>query len=317
MDGARANGLCRWGVPDTAAGPGARRSSHGGPGWGGEMSEHWPTTGFQTVDVADSADYFVAYLDSMRKFPGWATWKAETLAALDLKPGGRFLDVGCGTGEEVVAAARAIAPDGTAVGLDSSFVMGREAAGRSRAAAPAPAPAAAAAFLVADAGRLPFATGSFDACRVERTLQHVPDPAGPVHEMARVLRPGGRVVLFEPDSDTLVLSSPDEHVGRRMLDYRRHLNPSRTVGRHLPRLAAAAGLDVESVGGRLVCLTTYEQAVEMFRFDVDMATAPSEGWMSGGDADAWLASLRAADAIGGFMAMMTMVLVVARQPAAG
>lgn len=117
--------------------------------------------------------------------------------------------------------------------------------------------------------------------------------------------------MFEPDSDTLVFSSALEHVGRRMLDYRRHLNASRTVGRHLPRLAAAAGLAVESVDGRLVCLTSYEQAVEMFRFDVDMSTAPAEGWMSRREAEDWMKSLRAADAIGGFMAMITMVLVVA------
>lgn len=276
---------------------------------GGKVNKHWPTSGFQTVDVADSPDYFVAYLDSMRRFPGWATWKAETLADLDLKRGGCFLDVGCGTGEEVTAAAAHVAPHGTAVGLDNSFVMGREATARSRGVAQAPA------FLVGDAQRLPFATASFDGCRVERTLQHVPDPAGSVHEMARVLRPGGRIVLFEPDSDTLVFSSADEHVGRRMLDYRRHLNPSRTVGRHLPRLAAAAGLDVLAVDGRLVCLTSYQQAVEMFRFDVDMGTAPSEGWMSRSDADGWLESLRAADAIGGFMAMITMVMVVARKAA--
>lgn len=269
------------------------------------MSEHWPTSGFQAVDGADSAGYFVEYLDSMRKFPGWATWKAETLAALDLKPGGRFLDIGCGTGEEVVAAARDVSSPGVAVGLDHSSVMAREALARSRDIGTTSA------FLVGDAQRLPFATGSFDACRAERTLQHVPDAAAAVTEMARVIRPGGRVVMFEPDSDTLVFSSALEHVGRRMLDYRRHLNASRTVGRHLPRLAAAAGLAVESVDGRLVCLTSYEQAVEMFRFDVDMSTAPAEGWMSRREAEDWMKSLRAADAIGGFMAMITMVLVVA------
>ena len=52
-------------------------------------------------------------------------------------------------------------------------------------------------FVVADATALPFADGRFDACRADRTIQHIPDADVAVAEMARVTRPGGTVVISE------------------------------------------------------------------------------------------------------------------------
>lgn len=57
--------------------------------------------------------------------------------------------------------------------------------------------------LQADAGDLPFADGEFDAALIERTLQHVEEPARVIREAVRVTAPGGTVLVVEPDWSTL------------------------------------------------------------------------------------------------------------------
>lgn len=67
-------------------------------------------------------------------------------------------------------------------------------------------------FVVAAGELLPFNTAAFEACRMERTLQHVRDPDAVVDEILRVLRPGGRVALLEPDWETLLIAGADDTV---------------------------------------------------------------------------------------------------------
>jgi SAM-dependent methyltransferase len=97
------------------------------------------------------------------------------------------LEVGCGTGVDLPALATAVGPEGVVVGCDPS-----------RAALAAAARRVPGVELVeAGAEALPFGDASFDACRIDRTLQHVPDPEAALRELARVVRPGGRLVVLE------------------------------------------------------------------------------------------------------------------------
>lgn len=63
---------------------------------------------------------------------------------------------------------------------------------------PAPLARSGRAGVVADAGRLPFAAGSFDLVVLSALLEHLLDPAAAVAECARILRPGGRLVAYVP-----------------------------------------------------------------------------------------------------------------------
>jgi demethylmenaquinone methyltransferase/2-methoxy-6-polyprenyl-1,4-benzoquinol methylase len=96
------------------------------------------------------------------------------------------LDVATGTG----LVARALARDGRArviVGLDQSEAMLR--AGRDATANPT--------VVLAQAERLPFADGAFDALTVTYLLRYVDDPAATMRELARVVRPGGVIASLE------------------------------------------------------------------------------------------------------------------------
>lgn len=110
--------------------------------------------------------------------------------ALDVIPGEVVLDVGCGPGVVTPRLARAVGPDGLALGLDVSAPMLSRAAREH--------PPANLGYLRADAGRLPFRPGTVDAVVSLAVLQLVADPAAVVAELARVLRPGGRVTLMYP-----------------------------------------------------------------------------------------------------------------------
>lgn len=151
--------------------------------------------------------------------------------------GRHVLDVGCGDGAHVIAAARQGA---RAVGADRSPAM--IGAARQR-AAEAGLPAE---FRVADASALPFADGRFDVVLAVTVLCFVRDAPGALREMARVLAPGGRLVLGE-------LGRWSAWAARRRYRARRG-SPLwrgarfRTAG-ELHALAQDAGLEVQGVRG--------------------------------------------------------------------
>jgi len=102
-------------------------------------------------------------------------------------PGQRWLDVGCGNGaftEEIIARS---APSAV-IGLDPSQEQIDHA--RSREAGKI------AEYQTGDAQALPFAEGTFDAAMMALVISFVPDPAGAVAQMARVVRPGGWVGAY-------------------------------------------------------------------------------------------------------------------------
>lgn len=110
--------------------------------------------------------------------------------AFDLRAGQVVVDVGCGPGSTTPELARALGPDGLALGVDVSVPMLTRAASDHQAANLG--------YLRADATDLPFRGGTVDAVVSLALLQLVDDPAAVLAECARVLRPGGRATLMVP-----------------------------------------------------------------------------------------------------------------------
>src|SRR5690349_13912923 len=147
---------------------------------------------FAQVDSMNSAD-FVGRLDAMHMLEFFRTYKQETFALLGLRTGSTAADIGCGTGEDADAMRRLVGQSGSIVGFDLSDAMLAEARHRHYKNEPNIK------FIRAPAGELGVAGETFDAVRADRVLTHVQEPAAVVREMVRVLKPGGRIVISEPD----------------------------------------------------------------------------------------------------------------------
>ncbi|HUB75585.1 MAG TPA: ubiquinone/menaquinone biosynthesis methyltransferase [Solirubrobacteraceae bacterium] len=114
-------------------------------------------------------------------------WRARAVALAAVGPGDRALDVATGTGDLAIALAAAVAPGGEVVGCDFSEAMLE----RARAKAPQLR------FDWADALALPYRDGEFDAATVGFGARNFGDLERGLAELARVVRPGGRVVILE------------------------------------------------------------------------------------------------------------------------
>jgi len=131
--------------------------------------------------------------------------RSEAAALLGLTPSDRLLDVGCGTGITLRSlAARAH----RAVGIDISPSMIAYAREQARDVCNLE-------FVVAESSELPFPDASFTVVFCTFSFHHYPRPAASLHEMARVLVDGGRVVIADASSDYLAVKVADFLARRR------------------------------------------------------------------------------------------------------
>lgn len=119
-------------------------------------------------------------------------WRAALVRAVDPRPEQRILDVATGTG--MVAEALLARGAGAVVGIDQSEAM--LGAARARLAR-RPELAGRLSLVHGEAERLPFADGEFDGLTFTYLLRYVDDRAATMRELARVLRPGGRIAMLE------------------------------------------------------------------------------------------------------------------------
>jgi demethylmenaquinone methyltransferase/2-methoxy-6-polyprenyl-1,4-benzoquinol methylase len=137
-------------------------------------------------DVAPTYDR----LNTLMTLGADVRWRRRAVDETRARLGDSVIDVCCGTGKLAAQVAERVGPFGRVEGVDLSTVMIRLAAQRFHSLVQAH-------FSVANAMELPFDDGTFDAATIGFGLRNLPDFEGGFREMARVVRPGGRVVCLE------------------------------------------------------------------------------------------------------------------------
>lgn len=160
-------------------------------------------------------------------------WRTITVRESGAKPGDAVLDCATGTGDLAIAFKKTVG-SGRVVGTDFCADMLSFAPGKANAMG------LDIAFEVADAMDLPYADATFDIASISFGIRNVDDPSRCLAEMARVVRPGGRVVVLE-------FGQPKGIMGLSYRWYSRHVIPvvgkmltgNREAYAYLPLTAAA------------------------------------------------------------------------------
>jgi SAM-dependent methyltransferase len=166
-------------------------------------------------------------LEACYTSPDVASQRNRVLAALDLKPGERVLDVGSGPGFLAVEMATAVGPSGSVCAIDPSESMVKIARMRCVDCKWVDA-------CLGTSDALPFPDRTFDVVVATQVLEYVSDVKKSLQEAFRVLRPGGRLLVLDTDWDSIVWHSTDDVRMARVLDaWEEHL-----IDPHLPRTLA-------------------------------------------------------------------------------
>lgn len=257
-------------------------------------------THFTSVDHTADPAFFLHFLDEVNKLPGAMAWKPIIIDALRLVPGAQVLDVGCGVGTDAFDLAARVGQGGHVTGVDFSESLIAEAtrrgAGRSLPVD----------FEVGDARALRFANDSFDAIRTERMLMHVPEPEKALSEMARVLRPGGRMAVHDFDWETQFCDSPYTETTRKIALSFCDGMKNGWIGRRLPRLFREVGMTDVALSFQTVTMP-YDFLPLLLGGHV--ARAVSGGVLSEHEADRWWTHLARANDQGTFLYGFTAFIV--------
>ncbi|CAO5186180.1 Methyltransferase type 11 [Frankia sp. AiPs1] len=174
---------------------------------------------------------------------------------------------------------------------------------------------------------LTLAEGSLDVVVSHNTLECLADPAALLGEVARVLRPGGRAVLGHTDFDTIVVTTSDRDLARRVLrtyaelpvPYPHMAATDPQTGRRLAGLVRRGPLRLDTVHAHTTVIPTLPEALAHRLREVHTAVrrcaARGRGEVTPAEADAWCDELYAAEATGDFLFSETAFLVTAHRPA--
>lgn len=243
----------------------------------------------------------IVYLDRVAATDLGRSYKSRMLDELEIRPGQTVLDLGCGPGTDLSTLAEAATATGTVVGVDHDQATVDAARDRT-------ARQSTVTVRLGDIHDLPLPDRTADRARTDRVLQHVADPAQALREVRRVLRPGGRLVMGEPDWNTLTVDHPDSGLSRAYTQYvTDKVVRNARIGSQLARLAAGAGFAVPAVIPVTPVFRDAQAADKILGLERTTHRAVAAGYLTEEAARRWLDHL----AGGPFLAAVTFYIVVA------
>jgi ubiquinone/menaquinone biosynthesis C-methylase UbiE len=233
-------------------------------------------------------DALAARLEARGKHPRFIEMMQQYLDAMEIDSAGTVIDLGCGTG----VAARTIAHRpcfrGRITGIDRSAYLTAFATRFAH----EEGVAAKVEFRAGDSHSLSIADASFDAAVAHTLISHVEDPLAVVKEIARIVKPGGRIAIFDGDYATLTFGSADPARSQAMdaLIIEALITNPRAV-REMPKIIREAGLTLNASFANVVAdigkADFFAPGLESL-----LKLLPKSGAMSESDTRAWVDALR-------------------------
>ena len=271
------------------------------------MSSSQPTSAFHTQNMSEAmTGRMVGALDAQAASAGVRRLREWAHLGLAVRPGERAVDVGTGTGSEAQVLASAVGPSGDAVGVEPN--PGLRAVAERRAAEAGNA----ARFVDGDASALPFGDAEVDVVWCERVFQHLAEPERAAAEIARVLRPGGRVALLDTDWATTILHPGEPAVVAVLTGGALTAAANPYAGRRLLGDLAGAGLVVDDIGSQALIQDPHEVSWPIVRMLAEGAL--HSGSITAEQRDTLYADLTAAAENGALHMSVTMFGVLAHRP---
>lgn len=200
---------------------------------------------YRITDQLDPAtlDVMVARLEARGKHPRFAAMIREYLDAMAIDAQRSVLDLGCGTGVVARAIARRPGFNGSVTGVDRASYLVAAAARFAQEEGVADRVD----FRAGDSHSLALRDAQFDAAVAHTLFSHLDDPHAVLCEMVRVVKPGGRIAIFDGDyasmtfagDDPLKSKTDDETIIRALVT-----NP--LVMRRMPQMLREAGLRLDA-----------------------------------------------------------------------
>lgn len=271
------------------------------------QAEDYLARGFRNVDAA-AVGKMARCLTYMDGLPEFQQYKTTIVEMMKPQPGSVVADLGCGLGFDVRRLSKLVGPEGRSIGVDASLTL-VEAARAASKGFPAVE------FIQADIQNLPFANGLLHSCKVDRTLQHVEQPDGVLHEIFRTVRPGGRAVCAEPDWKTFAIEASSlgnaEHpVARQVAELWSKDIRNPRMGRDLRKLLKETGfVDLEV---NETVLSTPDFGSSDIVFDITQSALRLAASSGSDEPLAWLAKLR--EGSSPVYCSVTLVINFARRP---
>jgi SAM-dependent methyltransferase len=208
------------------------------------------SSNWAAVDSSADPQRLVTGLDALRAEPFFVQSKERIAAVIAHAGATRVLDVGCGTGEDAAEFERA---GRAAIGIENSKTMCTEARRRDPNLL----------LAAGDALGLPIATGSVNAVRADRVLQHLHDAPTALREWRRALAHDGILVSFDPDLTTATIDGVDPRTAATILDWRLGTRGGASTVHNLAGALRAAGFSDVHVETLTLDLADLGRADEM------------------------------------------------------
>ncbi|MFY0569811.1 methyltransferase domain-containing protein [Archangium lansingense] len=262
---------------------------------------------FRDIDRNVASGSAVRFLDALNTTQQVQEMQSLTHRLLGATEGARILDAGCGVGEVTRELGALVGRTGRVMGIDLSANMVAEARLRTEGTG---LPVE---YRQGDIHRLDLPSGSFDGCRASRVFIYLDEPREALAELLRLTRPGGAVVLFEPELDSWVLDGPEPAVVRKLVHFWADQLRNPWIGRRIPALFRSLGVSELAV---VPVVGTWNLGMlETFGIYPVLEKAIRQGVATQAEVDTWVEFMKQGDQNGSFYGAMAGLVIRGIKPA--